>query len=129
MAGLPPCPHIRPRTAPAMRTPASFVAAGPAAARDVRGPQQRVSGPERAGADSHERAVATIVDHGIGLPIFPAHWLKTWSAVREEVAAGLPVSARTAMLAAVNRLLAVRFKQRHVLRTAHQALGFVGKED
>jgi hypothetical protein len=30
---------------------------------------------------------------------------------------------------AVNRLLAVRFKQRHVLRTAHQALGFVGKED
>src|ERR1700682_1724786 len=77
----------------------------------------------------HERAVATIVDHGIGLPIFPAHWLKTWSAVREEVAAGVPEGARTAMLAAVNRLLAVRFKQRHVLRTAHQALGFVGKED
>jgi nitrite reductase/ring-hydroxylating ferredoxin subunit len=77
----------------------------------------------------HERAIATIVDHGVGLPIFPAHWLKTWSAVRDEVAAGLPASARTAMLAAVNRLLAVRFKQRHALRTAHQALGFVGKED
>jgi nitrite reductase/ring-hydroxylating ferredoxin subunit len=77
----------------------------------------------------HERAIATIVDHGVGLPIFPAHWLKTWSAVREEVAAGLPDGARTAMLAAVNRLLAVRFKQRHALRTAHQALGFVGKED
>ena len=77
----------------------------------------------------HERAIATIVDHGIGLPIFPAHWLKTWSAVREEVAAGLPDGARSAMLAAVNRLLAVRFKQRHVLRTARQALGFVGKED
>ena len=77
----------------------------------------------------HDRAIATIVDHGIGLPIFPAHWLKTWSAVRDEVAAGLPAGARTAMLAAVNRLLAVRFKQRHVLRTAHQALGFVGKED
>ena len=77
----------------------------------------------------HERAIATIVDHGIGLPIFPAHWLKTWSAVREEVAAGLPAGARAAMLAAVNRLLAVRFKQRHALRTAHQALGFVGKED
>ena len=30
---------------------------------------------------------------------------------------------------AVNRLLAARFKQRHVSRTAHQALGFVGKED
>jgi len=77
----------------------------------------------------HERAIATIVDHGVGLPIFPAHWLKTWSAVREEVAAGLPAGARIAMLAAVNRLLAVRFKQRHALRTAHQALGFVGKED
>jgi len=77
----------------------------------------------------HERAIATIVDHGIGPPIFPAHWLKTWSAVRGEVAAGLPAGARSAMLAAVNRLLAVRFKQRHVLRTAHQALGFVGKED
>jgi hypothetical protein len=77
----------------------------------------------------HERAIASIVDHGIGLPIFPAHWMKTWSAVREEVAAGLPDGARIAMLAAVNRLLAVRFKQRHVLRTAHQALGFVGKKD
>jgi hypothetical protein len=77
----------------------------------------------------HERAVAAIVDHGIGLPILPAHLLKTWSAVRDEVAAGLPAGVRTAMLAAVNRLLAVRFKQRHALRTAHQALGFVAKED
>ena len=77
----------------------------------------------------HERAIATIVDHGVGLPIFPAHRLKTWSAMRDEVAAGLPAGARSAMLAAVNRLLAVRFKQRHTLRTAHQALGFVGKED
>jgi hypothetical protein len=77
----------------------------------------------------HERAIATIVDHGIGLPIFPAHWLKTWSVVRDEVAAGLPAGARSAMLAAVNRLLAVWFKQRHVFRTAHQPLGFVGKED
>src|SRR5207249_11648064 len=77
----------------------------------------------------HERAVATIVDHGLGLPIFPAHLLKTWSAVRDEAATGLPAGARTAMLAAVNRLLAARFKQRHALRTAHQALGFVAKED
>ena len=76
----------------------------------------------------HERAIATIVDHGIGLPIFPAHWLKTWSAVRDEVASGVPASTRTAMLSAVNRLLAARFKQRHALRTAHQALGFVGRE-
>jgi nitrite reductase/ring-hydroxylating ferredoxin subunit len=76
-----------------------------------------------------QRAIATLVDHGTGLPIFPVHWLKTWSAVRDEAAAGLPTGARIAMLAAVNRLLAVRFKQRHTLRTAHQALGFVAKED
>jgi hypothetical protein len=76
----------------------------------------------------NERAIAAIVDHGLGLPIFPAHWLKTWSAVRDEVAAGLPASTRTATLAAVNRLLAVRFKQRHALRAARQALEFVGKE-
>jgi hypothetical protein len=75
-----------------------------------------------------ERAIATIIDHGSGLPIFSAHWLKTWGAVREEMAAGLPAGARTAMLAATNRLLSVRFKQRHALRTAHQALRFVGKE-
>jgi nitrite reductase/ring-hydroxylating ferredoxin subunit len=77
----------------------------------------------------HEFATATIVDHGIGLPIFPAHLLKTWSAVRGELEAGLPPRVATAMLAAVNRLFAVRFKQRHGLRAAHQAIGFVGRED
>jgi hypothetical protein len=77
----------------------------------------------------HARAIARIVDHGIGLPIFPAHWLKTWTAVRDEVEAGLPGTTRTAMLAAANRLLAVRFKERHALRTARQALGFVARED
>ncbi len=76
-----------------------------------------------------QRAVAVIVDHGLGLPIFPAHWLKTWSAVDEELSSGLPPGACTAMLAAVNRLLAVRFKQRHTVRTARQALGFVESED
>jgi len=30
------------------------------------------------------------------LPIFPAHWLKTWSAVHDEAANGLPTSARYA---------------------------------
>jgi len=77
----------------------------------------------------HARAAARIVDHGIGLPIFPAHWLKTWTAVRDEVEAGLPPSTRAAMLAAANRLLAVRFKERHPLRTAQQALRFVARED
>ncbi|HEX4597242.1 MAG TPA: Rieske (2Fe-2S) protein [Burkholderiaceae bacterium] len=75
------------------------------------------------------RAIALMLDHGCGLPIFPAHWLKTWSAARDEVASGLPDAARRAVLAAVNRLLAVRFKQRHTMRTAHQAIRFVGIED
>lgn len=77
----------------------------------------------------HERAIAAVIDHGIGLPLFSAHRLKTWSAVRDEAAAGLPASAHAAVLAAVNRLLGASFKQRHALRTAHQALGFVAKED
>jgi len=54
--------------------------------------------------------------------------LKTWTAVADEIALGLPEAARRAGLAAVNRLLAVRFKQRHALRNAHQALGFVERE-
>jgi nitrite reductase/ring-hydroxylating ferredoxin subunit len=78
--------------------------------------------------DFDRRAIATIIDHGIGLPIFPVHWLKTWTAVRDAIALGLSDGARMAGLAAVNRLLAVRFKQRHALRNAHQALGFVARE-
>jgi nitrite reductase/ring-hydroxylating ferredoxin subunit len=77
----------------------------------------------------HQHAAVVVLDHGIGLPILPAHWLKTWSAARDEVASGLPDGARGAVLAAVNRLLAVRFKQRHALRTAQQAVRFVGSED
>jgi nitrite reductase/ring-hydroxylating ferredoxin subunit len=75
-----------------------------------------------------ERAMSAIVDHGIGLPIFPVHWLKTWTAIGDEIALGLPDGARRAGLAAVNRLLSVRFKQRHALRNARQALGFVERE-
>ncbi|MEO8133845.1 MAG: Rieske (2Fe-2S) protein [Betaproteobacteria bacterium] len=73
--------------------------------------------------------VDTLVDHGIGLPIFPAHWLKTWTAVRDELALGVPPDVRQALLAAANRLLSVRFKERHALRTSRQALAFVGREE
>ena len=79
-------------------------------------------------AEFAARAAGTIIDHGIGLPIFPVHWLKTWLAVADEIALGLSPGAKSAALAAVNRLLAVRFKQRHALRNAHQALGFVARE-
>lgn len=74
------------------------------------------------------RCRAQVLDHGQGVDIFAVHWLKTWSAVREAVAGGLSASARAASLAAVNRLFAVRFKQHHARRNAHQALTFVARE-
>ena len=77
--------------------------------------------------DAHCRA--TVLDHGLALHILPAHLLKTWVAVRDEIALGVPEATAQALRAAVNRLFKARFKQRHVLRVAHQALGFVAKED
>jgi len=74
-------------------------------------------------------AIGQIIDHGIGVPIFPAHWLKTWMAARDEIASGVPAATAAAMLAATKRLLDVRFKERHALRTARQALASVGRED
>ena len=74
--------------------------------------------------------IARVLDHGLALYIHPAHLLKTSAAVRDEIALGVPESTAQALRAAVNRLLfGASFKQRHVLRTAHQALGFVAKED
>ena len=73
-------------------------------------------------------AMQRIVDHGIGLPIFAVHRLKTWLAVRDTVALGTPPACAAALRAAVNRFLSVQFKQRHALRTAQQALRFVERE-
>ncbi len=75
------------------------------------------------------QCVATLLDHGLALYILPVHLLKTWSAVRDEIALGVPDGVEQALRAAVNRLFGARFKQRHVLRTAHQAVGFVARED
>ena len=75
------------------------------------------------------QCIATLLDHGLALYIFSAHLLKTWTAVRDQIALGVPEATAQAMRAAVNRLFSARFKQRHVLRTAHQAVGFVARED
>ena len=72
---------------------------------------------------------ATVLDHGMALYIHAVHLLKTWAAVRDEIALGVADATAEALRAAVNRLFAARFKQRHLLRTAHQALGFVARED
>ena len=72
---------------------------------------------------------AAVLDHGMALYIHAVHLLKTWAAMRDEIALGVPDATAQALRAAVNRLFSVRFKQRHLLRTAHQAIGFVARED
>jgi hypothetical protein len=73
---------------------------------------------------------ARVLDHGLAQYIFPVHLLKTWVAVRDEIALGVADDTAQALRAAVNRLLfGARFKQRHLLRTARQAAGFVARED
>jgi hypothetical protein len=49
--------------------------------------------------------------------------------MRDEIALGVADDTARALRAAVNRLFAARFKQRHLLRTARQALSFVARED
>ena len=57
------------------------------------------------------------------------HLLKTWAAVRDQIALGTADDTAAALRAAVQRLFGARFKQRHLLRTARQAAGFVARED
>ncbi|MFN0186025.1 MAG: Rieske (2Fe-2S) protein [Aquabacterium sp.] len=71
---------------------------------------------------------AQVLDHGLDPDIFPAHLLKTWLAVRGEIAGGVAPDTAASMRAALRRLMAARFKQRHSLRLAHQALALVGRE-
>ena len=73
--------------------------------------------------------IAKIADHGEDRYILAAHFLKTFLAVREEVAAGLPAEIEAPVLASLNRFLNAPLKRKHVRRTAHQALDFVAMED
>jgi len=72
---------------------------------------------------------ARVLDHGLAQYIFPVHLLKTWAAMRDEIALGVADETAQALRAAVKRLFGARFKQRHLLRTARQAAGFVARED
>ncbi len=69
-----------------------------------------------------------LVDHGLGLDIFSVHRVKTFLAVQQALADGVPPALAGALHAALNRLLAARFKQRHALRGARQALDMVSRE-
>ena len=50
-------------------------------------------------------------------------------AMRDEIALGIADDTAEALRAAVNRLFGARFKQRHLLRTAHQARGLRRREE
>ena len=70
-----------------------------------------------------------LLDHGLQPAIFAAHLLKTWDASRTERSAGVPEAVRIRLLAAIKRLFQATFKQKHSLRVARQALGFVQREE
>jgi hypothetical protein len=77
----------------------------------------------------YEESIARLLDHGEDRYILAAHLVKTFHAVREEVAAGLPPETTATALAALNRFINSPPKRKHVRRTAHQALAFTALED
>ncbi|PRQ06598.1 Rieske (2Fe-2S) protein [Enhygromyxa salina] len=66
-----------------------------------------------------------LLDHGLPLPIFSAHLLKTSTAVALE-ADNVAAPTRALMLAALNRLLRSPIKQKHARRNVHQAMALIG---
>ncbi len=71
------------------------------------------------------QCIARLLDHGLAPHIFPAHLLKTWLAVRDEIRLGVAATTAAWLRAAVVQLFAARLKQRHVMRNAQQALEIV----
>ena len=67
------------------------------------------------------------LDHGIPLPIYPAHYLKTTLAVEEEIP-HLPAPVQQTLLAGLNRFLSSPIKQKHGLRLVKQAVALVGRD-
>ncbi|PWT89180.1 MAG: hypothetical protein C5B54_09345 [Acidobacteria bacterium] len=74
-----------------------------------------------------EDCINLILDHGKSTPIFPAHYVKTMLAVREELEFAGEDCAKY-LLAGLNRFLHSPLKEKHVRRTIRQALSLVGKE-
>ena len=82
-----------------------------------------VSDPE----EFYKQCMELILDHGKSTPIFAAHYVKTFLAVRLE-AERAPDRCVRYMLAGLNRFLHSPLKEKHVRRTIHQALQLVGKD-
>ncbi len=69
----------------------------------------------------------TVTDHGLGLPIYSAHLVKTWIATRED-RPHLSPAAQAAGLQAIRRLLGAQLKQKHVRRQAREAIELVARD-
>lgn len=73
-------------------------------------------------------AIDRMFDHGVEDYIVSIHLLKTVMAAREEVRSGAADEAAATLVAAVNRYFHTPLKEKHLRRTARQAIAFVGKE-
>lgn len=69
-----------------------------------------------------------ITDHGITSPIFPAHLLKTFIAVMEEVKHSKNEVTQKYLLASINRFLNSPIKQKHMKRTIKQSIELVSRD-
>ncbi len=70
-----------------------------------------------------------LFDHAQPEYIVSAHLVKTLMAARREMADAPDAPWTGDLAAALNRFLNTPLKRKHALRTAHQSLGFVEKED
>jgi hypothetical protein len=98
--------------------------------RDLDVARWRDEAGEARGAQFLEAAAARLLDHGQTEYILSSHLLKTFMAVRAETAQLAGDSAvRADLLGAINRFLNAPIKRKFTLRSAHQSLDFVARED
>lgn len=71
---------------------------------------------------------AKLYDHGMALPIFSSHILKTGLAVLEEIKAAQTPETKNYLKAGINRLLNSPIKQKHIRRAVKQGLALVQKD-
>ncbi len=71
----------------------------------------------------------SLFDHAQPEFIVSSHLMKILAAVQDELGAAPDAPFAPLLLAATNRFLNAPLKRRHILRSAKQALDFVGIED
>lgn len=74
----------------------------------------------------HQETLELIADHGKGLPIFSAHFSKTYTAMHE-IRGHLSERSARMVEAGVNRFLNGSMKQKQLRRTVFQAMELVGR--